>query len=273
MSDGQPSVEAWCATWIAETSAERKLAPGPLPQDFESGGGPRAPERPGRPATWRVVQRAERPPRGLSQPAARAKLLHVLAHHELQAAELFAWALLAFPKAPEAFRRGLLRLCGDELRHLSLLVRRIEALGSSFGAHPVRDWFWERVPSCTEPASFVALLGLGLEGANLEHAERLAGRLRAAGDQESAALLEVIERDEVTHVAFAVRWFERLTGSPLDYDGWRTALPKPLTPAILKGEPLNRGARLRAGLDEAFLERLAAEPRAGGPKAAAERSR
>ena len=108
--------------------------------------------------------------------------------------------------------------------------------------------------------SFVALQGIGLEGANLEHNQRFADRFRAAGDEDGARVLERIERDEVAHVAFAATWFERLTGAALNYDTWSAALPAPLTPSLLQGQPLNRDARLRAGLDEVFLARLEAEP-------------
>jgi hypothetical protein len=40
-------------------------------------------------------------------------------------------------------------------------------------------------------------------------------------------------------------------------------LPAPLTPALFQGRPLNVHARRRAGLDDAFLARLAAEPDPG----------
>ncbi|MCB9915944.1 MAG: DUF455 family protein [Planctomycetes bacterium] len=188
---------------------------------------------------------------------ARARLLHTFAHHELQAAELFAWALLAFPDAPEAFRRGLVRLCLDELRHLNLLVARLVALGSRFGAYPVRDWFWERFPSCATPLEFVALMGLGLEGANLDHAERWARHLADAGDGESAAVQRLIGVEEQEHVRFAVQWFRAWTGG-LDFARWRASLPAPLTPLVLRGPELARAARCAAGFDEAFVEELEA---------------
>ncbi|MEZ5973407.1 MAG: DUF455 family protein [Planctomycetota bacterium] len=96
-----------------------------------------------------------------------------LAHHELQAAEMFAWALLAFPETPLAFRQGLWRLLrSEELGHLALYLQRLAALGTRFGDEPVRDWFWSRLGSVQTPVEFVAFLGLGLEGANLEHAQR-----------------------------------------------------------------------------------------------------
>jgi uncharacterized ferritin-like protein (DUF455 family) len=188
----------------------------------------------------------------------RARLFHTLAHHELQAAELFAWAILAFPDTPRSFRASLLRLIQDELRHLHLYLQHLETLGHAYGDWPVRDWFWERVPSSPDALHFVAFVGLGLEGANLEHAARFATWFRAAGDEAGARILDQVEQEEVAHVALAHTWFERFSGSRLDFDRWSELLPKPLSPALLRGLPLNREARQRAGLPIEFLARLEA---------------
>jgi uncharacterized ferritin-like protein (DUF455 family) len=197
-----------------------------------------------------------------SSPAARsgARLLHTFVHHELQAAELFAWAILAFPRTPLAFRAGLLALCREELAHLQLYLAHMRSLGTEFGAHPVRDWFWTRVTQCESPAAFVALQGLGLEGANLDHSARGAAQFRAAGDEAGAQILERVQQDEIGHVAFAAHWFEHFSGAPLDYERWRAALPSPLTPALMQGRPLALAARRSAGMNEVFLAALAAEP-------------
>jgi uncharacterized ferritin-like protein (DUF455 family) len=203
------------------------------------------------------------PARAWPDVAQRVRILHAAANHELQAAELFAWAVLAFPRAPRELRAGFVRFALAELAHRRAYVAHAASLGLADGSIPVRDWFWERVAACADPAAFVALQGLGLEGANLEHAARYAQRFREVGDEAGARALEAVEEDEIGHVAFAAHWFARLTGAPLDYDRWRAALPAPLTPALLQGRPLNRAARLRAGLDEAFLARLAAEPDPG----------
>ena len=72
------------------------------------------------------------------------------------------------------FRAGCLRLCQEELGHLGLYRAHLARLGFAVGAFPVRDWFWERVGGVPDPLAFVALLGLGLEGANLEHSARFA---------------------------------------------------------------------------------------------------
>jgi uncharacterized ferritin-like protein (DUF455 family) len=261
------TVERWCFDLVTTRDLSRKLAP-PLPPDprvaasFETAGMPRCIEAPGRPPELRVVARSPRtPPAGaLVRTEARAQLVHTFVHHELQAAELFAWAVLAFPDTPREFKAGLLRLCCEELAHLQLYAAHLGTLGHCIGDFPVRDWFWERVVHCTSPAMFVALQGLGLEGANLEHSARFAALFRAAGDEAGARILERVEQDEIAHVAFAAHWFERFTGAPLEYDAWSASLPKPLTPALLHGRPLNREARLRAGFDARFLERLEAEP-------------
>jgi len=46
--------------------------------------------------------------------AQRVRILHALANHELQAAELFAWAIVTFPDPPDALRRGWLRFLTAE---------------------------------------------------------------------------------------------------------------------------------------------------------------
>ena len=259
-------VEQWCLAFVESTDERTKLDP-PAPPDasdatrWSENTVARPDVRPGRPATWRVEKQSPKTPRpgALVRREIRAQLMHTFCHHELQAAELFAWGILAFPETPRDFRTGLLMLAQQELTHLRLYRQHLEVLGSRFGEYPLRDWFWERVTQCDNPASFVGLLGLGLEGANLEHSARFADAFRAAGDDDGARILDRVEREETAHVAFALRWFEHFTGAPLDYDRWRATLPAPLTPALLRGRPLNRTARLRAGMDETFLARLEAE--------------
>lgn len=228
---------------------------------WEGGSPPLVPSGPGRPPELTVLPRSARTPRygALDRPEARAALFHTFFHHELQATELFAWAILAFPDTPLEFRERLLALVGEEIAHAKAYAGHLEHLGFAVGDFPVRDWFWQRGASCTSALAFVSFLGLGLEGANLDHNLRWAASMREHGDERGARILERVERDEVGHVATAIRWFERFTGAPLDFDAWCEALPPPLTPALLRGQPLNLEARRRAGLDEAFLARLAAQ--------------
>jgi hypothetical protein len=98
-------------------------------------------------------------------------------------------------------------------------------------------------------------MGLGFESANLDHAARYVEQLGAVGDAEGARLQAQIALEERPHVAFAVHWFERLRG-PLSFDDWRTALPPPLTPTLMRGQTLARDARRAAGWPDATLDAL-----------------
>ena len=141
-------------------------------------------EGPGRPPGLEELERAPRTPRpgALQRPEARAALFVRFLHHELQAAELFAWAVLALPDAEPRLRRGLAVIATEELRHARLYAARVEELGLRLGAVGARDWFWERALGCRTALQYVALMGLGFEGGNLEHARRFDEQLTAAGD-------------------------------------------------------------------------------------------
>lgn len=255
------TLERWALDYILSEDASIKLAPSALPPidavRFEDS----APERriagPGRPVDWRVVLRHARTPSAasLAQPKNRAKLALTFAHHEVQAAELMAWAILAFPQTPREFRYGLGRLVIDEARHAQAYVGHARALGMELGEHPVRDWFWQRVGSVKTPAQFVALLGLGFEGANLDHSARYAALFRAAGDDAGAKLQEQIGLEERAHVRFAAGWFAYFAGD-MNFETWLAHLPAPLTPLLLRGSPFSRDARLDSGLPREFVQAL-----------------
>jgi uncharacterized ferritin-like protein (DUF455 family) len=253
--------EDWALSYLLSDSLAYKLCPAPLPVARASARGAPQPElRPGRPSqlslTWHKYK-APKSAHALCDATKRAHLLHTFFHHELQAAELMCWALLTFVKTPDAFARGLLGICADEIRHMNMYRAHIRALGFEIGAFPVRDWFWERAPHARSAAQFLALMGLGFEAGNLDHSERFEQLFRAAGDDQAAQLMRVVGEEEVAHVAFAAHWFEKLSG-PLDFDAWCRALPSPLSPMLMRGHPLARARRLRAGFSHGFLEQLSA---------------
>jgi uncharacterized ferritin-like protein (DUF455 family) len=258
--------ERWAWDWLHAPTLAEKLAPDDPRRaaTWESQAQPRRIGAPSRPRPLRVVRRAaKRPGAGaLRDAAGRARLAHLCLHHELQAAELFAWALLAFPDAPRAFRRGLASLALEEARHARLYAAHVERLGFAPGDFGVRDWLWQRVSAAASPIAFVALLGLGFEGGNLEHARDFAARFRAAGDEPLARTAELVAREEVRHVRFARRWYERWRG-PLRFETWRADLPPPLSPSVLRGRELALEPRRAAGLGRVFLEDLAAWPPCG----------
>ena len=254
------------------TELSFKLAPPSPPARFREAAPPRRLEQPGRPAELRLARRGERTPKleALKEPHYRARALHAFFHHELQAAELMCWAILAFSDAELEFRKGLLGICLDEIRHMFLYREHIEALGSQIGAFGVRDWFWKRVPACATKLSFVSVMGMGLEAANLEYASDFAARFRSVGDERGALIQERIAKEEIAHVSFATRWFTRWTGG-CDFECWAAELPLPLSPWVMHGSPIAEGARQRAGMSAQFVAALAAyvpEPKGRRPETA-----
>jgi uncharacterized ferritin-like protein (DUF455 family) len=220
---------------------------------------------PGRPAnlTIRSSREVRVPPiAGMKDPAQRARILHALANHELQAIELFAWALLAFPDAPAPFRRGLVAILADEQRHLALYEQRLAAHGVAFGDQPVTGHFWNKLDHLPTPLHFVCAMGLTFENANLDFAGDYARAARAAGDPATAAVLAQVHEEEISHVHFGWVWLRRLAAGDADdaaFDPWATYLAHlqfPLGPQRARGATLDREARRRAGLSEAFIDAL-----------------
>lgn len=253
------TVERWAWDYVTTCDLAHKLSPPKVPSRWEAAPPPRRIARPGRPPEIRIVPRAPKAPGpdAIRVPQKRALLVHTFLHHELQATELMAWAVLAFSDAPRPFRGGLLHIAMDEVRHMRLYSEQLAGLGYRFGDFPVRDWFWERVPSARVPADFVSVMGVGLEGANLDHTRRFAERFRAIGDEAGARIQEQVGEEEIPHVRFARRWLKRWTGSD-DFGTWLSHLPPPLSPILMRGKPLDREARRRAGMGEPFMDQLEA---------------
>ncbi|MFN3241066.1 MAG: DUF455 family protein [Planctomycetota bacterium] len=251
-------IEDWAAAYVESTALAYKLAPPPPPATFGSGPGEaRRIAAPGRPGELDLVSRAGRSATRaqLANPRRRAQLVHAFWHHELQAAELMCWAMLAFPDTPEPFRRGLLGICLDEIRHMGLYRDHLQRLGFALGDFPVRDWFWQRVPHCETPLQFVALMGIGLEGGNLDHTQRFEQWFDEVGDRHGAELQRIVGDEEVAHVRFAMKWFAAWSDG-VAFDGWREQLIAPLTPTMMKGASLDTARRRQAGFSDDFLAAL-----------------
>lgn len=195
-------------------------------------------------------------PVALRDPQKRAELLHVFLHHEVQAAELMAWVILRFGhEAPEAFLRGLHKIALDEVRHANLYQARIQHLGFTYGDFPVRDWLWARLRHVSSVSEFVSTMHIGIEGGNLDHTERFSKMFRKASDEESAKVIEQIHQDEISHVKFGAFWFNKLNGG-FNFEAWEKELVPPWSPWLMRHLPIAKDARMAAGLDGDFCQKL-----------------
>ncbi len=256
------------------STLDDKLAePGPL-TDLHPGPAIVAPDAPGRPTELRFkpVVRSEAPPsssfpgtRHIDQPEQRGQILHFFANHELLAVELMALVLLRFPDAPPAFRRDILHTLRDEQRHTRWYRDRMLACGIHFGELPVSGHLWRLLAGMQSPLDYVTGLPLTFEQANLDFSRIYSKAFNDAGDPVTAAILDNIHHDEISHVAYGLKWFRRWKDPSLDdWDAYQRQLQFPLSPARAKGPMADPQPRRTAGLDERFIRELSVYGRSRG---------
>ena len=247
---------------LTSESLDIKLQPPGKNLTDQFPGTPHRIDTPARPPNLQIVssRKTKVPPlAGMRDPHQRARILHALANHELQAVELFAWALLAFPAADSKFRRGLVAILAEEQRHFHLYAQRLNDFGILFGAHPVTGHFWNNLDKIHTPLDYICTMGLTFENANLDFAQDYATAARSAGDETTAVILEQVHQDEIRHVHFAWHWLQQL--KPADQSPWKTytaTMQWPLGPSRARGKNFDSISRRRAGLDEEFIDNLAA---------------
>lgn len=220
-------------------------------------------EVPARPAGLCFAARRTAPamprPGAFRDPKKRAVAHHILANHELQALEVMAFVLLAFPDAPPQFRQGLAGIMRDEQRHTRMHIERAAELGIRFGELPVNGYIWAKSQQFASLLDYLAGLPLTFEGRNLDHTLELEQSLECAGDEKSAAILRAIHGDEIGHVRFGIEWLRRLKPPhQSDWEAYVNHLHWPLRAEKAVGDVFHRDARLQAGMTPDFIERLAA---------------
>ena len=245
---------------LSESLSEKLAAMADPVTDVARGDAWRA-ELPARSENLRFCGRKEAPamPRGeaLVDSRKRAVAHHIMANHELQALEVMAFVVCAFPDAPAEFRRGLVKIMADEQRHTRLHIERMVELGMNFGDLPVNGYFWKKAQEFQSVLDYLAGLPLTFEGRNLDHTLEFEDEFAAAGDERSAAIMRAIHRDEIRHVAFGVHWLRELKPpEQSDFDAYQAHLHWPLRPEKSRGDRFDVASRRAAGMSEEFIARL-----------------
>lgn len=242
----------------ADTLEEKLLDPGFL-TDTEPGP-PLFFNEPTRPSSMQFSKRSKEeklPPFQLHHTANnRAICLHRFAGHELLAVEIMAHALIAFPDAPKAFRKGIAHTLKEEQGHVKLYMSRMKDLGLNFGDLPLYRHFWNHVPHLTSPIRYVSVMSLTFEMANLDFAPMYGKSFSHFGDYESGALMAQIVKDEINHVSFGYRWLEKFKADLSSWEAWTQSQGPLLTPKRAKGFVLNEENRRKSGIPEDWIEKL-----------------
>lgn len=196
-------------------------------------------------------------PDTFADPKRRAVAHHIMANHELQALEVMAWTLLAFPEAPTEFRLGVARIMQDEQRHTQMHIERAKAFGLEFGDLPVNCYIWKKALGFASVMDYLAGLPLTFEGRNLDHTLEFEEYFRRVGDVKSAAVMRQIHLDEIEHVAFGLTWLRKLKPEGwTDWEAYCRHLQWPLKPDKSIGDEFHEAPRLAAGMDAGFVGEL-----------------
>lgn len=212
---------------------------------------------PGRPENPRLVSPLEVKHRGLGTAQGRAALIHALAHIEFNAINLALDAVYRFRDLPADFYKDWLKVAAEEAYHFTLLRNHLRSFGYNYGDFTAHNGLWDMAQKTIhDPLVRMALVPRLLEARGLDVTPGIRNKLVSVGDHEAAAILDVILRDEVGHVAIGNHWFaylckqrgvnpaETFVTLLQEYD---TPCPRP---------PFNRDARLAAGFEDEELDWL-----------------
>ncbi|MGI4985021.1 MAG: ferritin-like domain-containing protein [Janthinobacterium lividum] len=215
------------------------------------------PDLPGRPVQPVLVAPRELSRRGVQTLEGRVAMLHAIAHIEFNAINLALDAIARFPAMPLDYYIDWARVAAEEGYHFTLLADHLARLGGGYGAHPAHDGLWDMaVRTRGDVLARMALVPRTLEARGLDAAPPIRAKLAQAGDTVAAGILDIILRDEITHVAIGNRWFRwlcrRAGHDPLAF---YAVLARDYRAPRLKG-PFNLPARRAAGFGEDELQAL-----------------
>jgi uncharacterized ferritin-like protein (DUF455 family) len=214
---------------------------------------------PGRPPRPRLVHPRDLPRRGFGTDEGRAAFIHAVAHIEFNAIDL-AWdAVYRFRDMPDAYYADWVGVARDEARHFVMLRERLQQLGHDYGDFDAHNGLWDMAEKTAHDGlARMALVPRVLEARGLDVTPGMIAKLRNLGDEATVAILEVILREEVAHVAAGSRWYRwHCERAGVDPAARFRELLHEYAGGVLHG-PFNLPARLAAGFDQAELDQLQA---------------
>ena len=241
----------------AVRKAERTAA---LPLDLPIGseltvGAPRG--IPGRPEHPRLIPHTRMRQGAVGSSEGRARLVHAIAHIELNAIDLALDIVWRFPGMPADFYRDWLRVAREEAHHFLLLRAHLVGMGFDYGAFDAHNGLWEMAERTRDDLlARLALVPRTLEARGLDASPGVRAKLVGAGDARAGEILDLILAEEIGHVAIGNRWYRHVCAErgldPRRTDAelaQRYEAPRPRA-------PFNLAARRAAGFDEDELADL-----------------
>lgn len=203
----------------------------------------------------------------------KIELLHALAHIELNAIDL-AWdvmgrfAALAWQNAaqeesfalPRAFYDDWCGVAADEAKHFMLLNKRLQKLGAAYGDMPAHDGLWESAQKTAHDfAARLAVVPMVLEARGLDVTPSMIRDMHEQGDDTTAAILQTIHDEEITHVRAGTVWFDHWCAyyKKDAAQAWQKLVRSYFNGTLKR--PFNDDSREKAGMIRDWYETLADE--------------
>lgn len=197
------------------------------------------------------------PRRRLGTEAGKRSFIHAIAHIEFNAIKLALDIAYRFKGLPAEFYRDWLFVANDECKHFEMLCAHLQQYDCHYGDLPSHNGLWSMaVTTQDDITARLALVPRYLEARGLDVTPGMLHKLYSQKDLASAAILEVILEDEVTHVEYGTKWLEYVCQQA---DRSREDVFFEHIQHYLKGQilgPFNKPLRLRAGFTEVELEQL-----------------
>jgi uncharacterized ferritin-like protein (DUF455 family) len=217
---------------------------------------PGCPQRPELRTHLDVPKRSPFTPEGL------AALLHAVAHIEFNAINLALDAIWRFGAMPLAYYRDWLKVADEEALHFNLLRDLLQSMGYDYGDFPAHTGLWDMTQKTEgDVLARMALVPRTLEARGLDATPPMQAKLRRVASPDAlraVAILDILLRDEIGHVAIGNHWYRHVCGlRGLEPLATYAALSQQYGAPRLKG-PLNLEARRAAGFDAAELALLSA---------------
>ena len=211
----------------------------------------------GRPAKPELVSPREVPKRKLGSDKGKAAAIHSFCHIEFNAINLACDVAYRFQYMPREFYQDWCRVASEEAYHFGLLHDRLQQLGYQYGDFPAHNGLWVlSQKTAHDVLDRMAMIPRVMEARGLDVTPMIQKKFASVGDQDTVAILDIILRDEITHVEAGTRWFQYVCNERnLDAEPTYIELVK----KYMKGDvhcPMHIDARKQAGFTNSELETL-----------------
>ena len=217
---------------------------------------------PGCPARPELRSHLDVPKRSPFTNEGLAALLHAVAHIEFNAINLALDATWRFAGMPRQYYLDWVKVAAEEALHFSLLRTHLQSMGYDYGDFAAHTGLWDMTAKTTgDVLARMALVPRTLEARGLDATPPMQAKLRKVATPQAlraVEILDVILRDEITHVAIGNHWYRYLCAQRgLDPVATYAVLARQYDAPRIKG-PLNLDARRAAGFDDVELALLSA---------------